>query len=532
MKKILSVFAAAAVLFGFASCSGDLHDLKAAPLGVLGIGVDGDNNYAIPMEMISDDGSEQSLKFTWSSGTDGLLTATDGKNYGVKDGWGKAAGNLSIGIALPTAVTSGDKPISDWTKVRRGDADPFFLTIGDEEYKTLLSSAKAFPENIQITGLVDGEEYILYAKYDSSAEMVSLRITGKTSDPTQFRIISTTSKNFPEKVEKKDADGNIIKDKDGNPLYEYPVYAMSQAGDDYTYQFIAKETESTTIAIKNDLIGTMAEDTALDVKKNHEYKITFTKKAGETGVYKIEEIDFLKNAEFLTNSNHNYDFYNENIFSWLAPYSRILFKAPAEKFDLKVRRISGDSSKVWAKDSSNITIKNTPIKLKYYTITKTDEESKVNPVTISGLEKDKYYWLDFEIDENTSLSITLKDAELSKPEQICGPFPGAPIDLNYDTDNKCDIEFTLADPWNDGWNSSNSKTISFAILAKKNIWDPKGTVYKNAEINLDGESVVIPPSTTGGNNHIVSSDDLGGKKIKITIISDYCGIKVKAITVK
>ena len=26
MKKLLSVFAAAAVLFGFASCSGDLHD--------------------------------------------------------------------------------------------------------------------------------------------------------------------------------------------------------------------------------------------------------------------------------------------------------------------------------------------------------------------------------------------------------------------------------------------------------------------------------------------------------------------------
>ena len=26
MKKILSVFAAAALLFGFASCSGDLHD--------------------------------------------------------------------------------------------------------------------------------------------------------------------------------------------------------------------------------------------------------------------------------------------------------------------------------------------------------------------------------------------------------------------------------------------------------------------------------------------------------------------------
>ena len=32
MKKILSVFAAAALLFGFASCSGDLHDMNDAPI--------------------------------------------------------------------------------------------------------------------------------------------------------------------------------------------------------------------------------------------------------------------------------------------------------------------------------------------------------------------------------------------------------------------------------------------------------------------------------------------------------------------
>ena len=31
MKKLLSVFAAAAMLFGFASCSGDLHDVNQDP---------------------------------------------------------------------------------------------------------------------------------------------------------------------------------------------------------------------------------------------------------------------------------------------------------------------------------------------------------------------------------------------------------------------------------------------------------------------------------------------------------------------
>ena len=37
MKKLLSVFAAAAMLFGFASCSGDLHDAQIIDLTGYGI---------------------------------------------------------------------------------------------------------------------------------------------------------------------------------------------------------------------------------------------------------------------------------------------------------------------------------------------------------------------------------------------------------------------------------------------------------------------------------------------------------------
>lgn len=37
MKKILSVFAAAAVLFGFASCNGDLHDLKSIDISAVNV---------------------------------------------------------------------------------------------------------------------------------------------------------------------------------------------------------------------------------------------------------------------------------------------------------------------------------------------------------------------------------------------------------------------------------------------------------------------------------------------------------------
>ena len=42
MKKLLSVFAAAAMLFGFASCSGDLHDDVYKVIDLSGGAVPGD----------------------------------------------------------------------------------------------------------------------------------------------------------------------------------------------------------------------------------------------------------------------------------------------------------------------------------------------------------------------------------------------------------------------------------------------------------------------------------------------------------
>ena len=41
MKKLLSVFAAAAMLFGFASCSGDLHDKEYTPINLDGFVISG-----------------------------------------------------------------------------------------------------------------------------------------------------------------------------------------------------------------------------------------------------------------------------------------------------------------------------------------------------------------------------------------------------------------------------------------------------------------------------------------------------------
>ena len=62
MKKLLSVFAAAAMLFGFASCSGDLHDASyVAPVKY----VMGDITNGSVAEMTVD-GMTSTYKFTYA----------------------------------------------------------------------------------------------------------------------------------------------------------------------------------------------------------------------------------------------------------------------------------------------------------------------------------------------------------------------------------------------------------------------------------------------------------------------------------
>lgn len=490
MKKLLSFLAAGVLTFGLIGCSGDLHDVKASPLGVLGIGVDGPNqtdNYAVLMEMINEDGSEQKFEFIWSSSA--LYEATNGKKYGIKDGWGTAS-SFRMAIALPSAITSGDIPVSKWTDVRRSeDHDEVYCTIGDEEFTPLYLSP-SYPEgNVIFNGLIDGETYVLYAKYDSSAESVSVRLDGKMSDPTQFRIVadSADSKNFPAKKNDKDI-----------------IYAMSQAGNDYTYQFIAVADEDIVFSIKNDLLGTMAKGESVAVKENHEYKFKFTKKPGEEGKFESEEIPFLKNAEFLTNSQHSYDFYAE--YDWFSE-NVVLFEAPVKSFEFKVNRIAGDSTIMWGKGAKDISaLDAVPTTLKYISDSK---KEIVQPVKISGLNEGTYYYLKFEGDKPTELKAVVEEV----PE--------------FD-DNLAEFSF-VGNVTKAGWNDNGEKlqrqsdgsyAVEFIAAQASDIgkittagW---GTKYATAtELKL-GDRQLIPKISTGDPSITFSGLEVG-KKYKLIV---------------
>lgn len=104
MKKLLSVFAAAAMLFGFASCSGDLHDKEYTPINL-----------------------------------DGFV---------ISGGWGSWTGNLMEGLSGTTATYADVAPEADDTPlVFCPNKDPVYL-------KTLV--AGTMPEGVKIGGVDDG----------------------------------------------------------------------------------------------------------------------------------------------------------------------------------------------------------------------------------------------------------------------------------------------------------------------------------------------------------------------------------------
>lgn len=149
MKKLLSVFAAAAMLFGFASCSGDLHDVSyVAPVKY----VMGDITNGKPAEMTVD-GMTSIYKFTYA----GSMTA-----------WGGGAGAVNFKVA-PNADASG----LIWTEAW---SDAKVTLNGPATTSKVLNGG-----NNSCSDLVDGIEYTLTVTADIGG--VKIAITGPVPEP-------------------------------------------------------------------------------------------------------------------------------------------------------------------------------------------------------------------------------------------------------------------------------------------------------------------------------------------------------------
>ena len=136
MKKILSVFAAAALLFGFASCSGDLHDMNDAPIVerptviVGAMNYDGGNVFS---EMVKVDELTSSYTFIYKSS--------------MSANWGSPAD----GVAFKVGYKADDWDHC-WSQETAGTT-----ALSDGRGEIVCKAQNA--ENIAFGGLADGKTY-------------------------------------------------------------------------------------------------------------------------------------------------------------------------------------------------------------------------------------------------------------------------------------------------------------------------------------------------------------------------------------
>lgn len=175
MKKLITgAVAALALLFGFASCSGDLHDSVVSNLYAEGdfcTEKDGNNNVRLPFVMTKGSDTEQKCEFKYDASK---MTA-----------WGGGSGTLNFKIT---------RDEWGWAKDWGGKKDiAVELSVNSQEWLDLegRDAVNSNPGNIVLKDLADGNTYTLIAKYDAPSEKLSLKCVGAVTDYPILKAVIT-----------------------------------------------------------------------------------------------------------------------------------------------------------------------------------------------------------------------------------------------------------------------------------------------------------------------------------------------------
>lgn len=445
MKKLITgTVATLALLFGFASCSGDLHDNDVLPLTIVGITADA-GNHVIPMTLDKADGSEQSLTFTLKDGFE--LTARDGKKYKLssdpKDSW-RGSDPLT---ALHFKVIPGDAVKADgtpdWTMdfASLNKEDPQYIKAGEDFQKVGKrgdANVSGDPKHLILDGAIEGEEYVLRAKYNAAAGTLELKLDGRKNDPAGVKFIFADDyKNFP----KKDDAGKDLS------------YSMARAGKNYTYQFVSIADETISFDVTNDMQGKLGSK-SLTVKTNVEYKIAVDISDGISNAkISTEVVDMLKDAT--VNANWKYadaaSAYAEKITS-----DSYQFFAEREEIDFTVLRHDGG---VWGKHNvGTFNIDSDAVELAYSTA---KDAAKATTVKVKGLNVGTCYKV---VLEKNNDDFTLKAKVVTVPladltgKKFKGAFDGwdeangwKGFDFTKQSDGTWTVDFTVTKAQEDSY---------------------------------------------------------------------------------
>ena len=270
MKKILSVFAAAAVLFGFASCNGDLHD-DIAPEQMYIIGALSSSTWdkTEPMTTVStgvytittEFSAESEFKLikvadkgdsSWSAaqdqwGSDGFSSTGGAANFKLGN---SAAGKYKVTVNIMTnslEVENANTIISG-TIVPVGTAPVIRGNIVDKDWNCTSMNAEGDGTYTYITKDSDnkGDQIVILLMTEAEAQANSWANSRRYGNPDGIKIGEKTALDaIGEKVNGKD-NNTTIQDFDKNKNYKITVSSDTE----HLYCLIEETTETPAVKLQ------------------------------------------------------------------------------------------------------------------------------------------------------------------------------------------------------------------------------------------------------------------------------------------
>lgn len=535
MKKLITgAVATLALLFGFASCSGDLHDNDVLPLTIVGITADA-GNHVIPMTLDKADGSEQSLTFTLKDGFE--LTARDGKKYKLssdpKDSW-RGSDPLT---ALHFKVIPGDAVKADgtpdWTMdfASLNKEDPQYIKAGEDFQKVGKrgdANVSGDPKHLILDGAIEGEEYVLRAKYNAAAGTLELKLDGTKNDPAGVKFVFADDyKNFP----KKDDAGKDLS------------YSMARAGKNYTYQFVSIADETISFDVTNDMQGKLGSK-SLTVKTNVEYKIAVDISDGISNAkISTEEIDCIKEGKAGVSGDY---IYSGVYYTQATASNGVSFKPTNDTFKFKILRDTTSEYPYWGKGSESFEIGKT-----YSPEYCADDSVTAKPdyIEVKGLIPGKPYRLQINNDKDPAkITVTVKKVS----EDYKWFWIQVPVDAkatvifndnkteNYQTGNMSDFlnvtEKTLVYEWLADGSGVNAAKSSRTDYPRDKLEEKDGYVNIYLYANCTQVSIYSwgPELFGGWAGKRMSSDDYDSSSIPVASVKtiefkNFKGTKLYAL---
>lgn len=545
MKKlIISAITAAALLFGFAGCSGDLHDVENTPYTNA-------TGKVYFLGGISDSTMNPDVEATKKAFADTKsyeVPIEDGKikfsfTYSGSDSWSAGAG--ATAFALVADATSNWDAANKMRWMTGADG----IAVGSEGKLSLGSSS-----NVKITGLSAGTQYTVEAELTAAGG--TMKVTeGLKGVP--FELLWLGDKGEPTSATSITAGEGGSFTYDITPVSEAKTYKFAaRYGNDYyapsadaefkdgTTAEAAKGTESKTYKALKVTIPS-AKDATEDHVGSYKLKFVISGDKLTASVEKVSigmpytltsvfgtfggvSIDWDKGTDLGSGYNNGKPYANKKVYTGTATLPK---DSKDDWGNSAAGRTFGVLTKAddWSTKYTGAILENADTEYELIS-----GATNNNLLALKTLSSDIKFTLKYIVYENTysngkyadeigkftisySGSGEVADKPTYPPKWIQGSTGDIELTWNGKTATTViDFASNYKDYWNQKDNVPNEKTYTFGLQIYKNNWV---YAFKEGAIKLDGQDVSLNWAGAGGNNTITSNENLAGKKVKLTFTS-------------